>query len=87
MGRHRLAGVTPNQIGEESGTAAYEVASLHPRITPSGRYAAPERRYVYGASPMWLRPPSFQKPVAMERAGAAMCPEVDRIGQCADATT
>jgi hypothetical protein len=76
-------GLVPVHLGSESGTAAYETATLHPRVAPSGRYAAPERRYVYGASPLRLIPPRFQKRVAMERSR----PEVDRIGQCADATT
>ena len=41
-------GVVPVLTGRES--AAYESAPLHVRVSPTGRYALPERRYVYGAS-------------------------------------
>lgn len=47
MGPHRVAGLVPVAKGDESGTAAYESASLHPRIAPVARYSFPAKPYRY----------------------------------------
>ena len=44
-------------VETEAGRAAYTSNALHPRVSPTGRYAMPERRYV------WRDPARFQKPV------------------------
>ena len=41
-----MVGVVGSHKGSESG-AAYGSTDLHPRMAPTGRYAAPFRPYVY----------------------------------------
>lgn len=79
MGQHRVAGVTQNQTGHESGTAAYEDAGLHPRLARTGRYAAPEARYVY-RGPKPVESLRFQKPVAIGARWAGMAPVAASTG-------
>lgn len=65
MGQHGLVGgLTQNQIGRESG-AAYEDAGLHPRVSQTGRYAAPAAGYVY-RGPKSVESLRFQKPMTMK---------------------
>lgn len=56
---------TTRAVQTEPGRAAYTSSDLQPRVSSTGRYAMPERRYVYGASRFDMRP-GFQKPVTQE---------------------
>lgn len=61
--QHRLTA----PVVTEPGRAAYSDSDLQPRIVGAGRYAMPERRYVWRDPARW---PRFQKPVTVKGSAA-----------------